>query len=511
VAHVGSYQTPPEAALSELARQLDLWPSRLAGRLFQASRQLRASRRTRREAGSEPPRVIVEPDATPAQLAAALAAAQHAGALESAVVLAERLEPALERPNCPIREVELVVEALLMCGERTRAIRCAKAHAARLASSAGGAGVLELTGLGADGLWLPDGRPHALAISRRLREGTLSAEALAEAVLRRSRSCLRYPELLLLLHSALVTCEPGRALTFLNRYWRTHGLSAATLAVKQDASAPWLGALHFPSLPPRTGPLVSVVVAARNAASTVGYALRSLLVQSYRNLEILVCDDGSDDATPDVIRAFARDPRVRLYRSPGQQGAYNVRNALIARARGELVTFQDADDLALPERIEKQVSSVQGGAAVACVANWLRIAPDGRIAFFKDSKASRLCRVSLMLRREAFDACGPFRSARFGADLELHATLCARFGAARVKRVDAPLLIGLWSAGSVTRTSGAEALENGYRSPARRSYSELVYQQLASGQSLASDAQIAERLRAFDNWIEPAPITEIGA
>jgi glycosyltransferase involved in cell wall biosynthesis len=108
-------------------------------------------------------------------------------------------------------------------------------------------------------------------------------------------------------------------------------------------------------------PLVSVVVPAYNAASTIGETLLSVLSQTYRNLEVLVVDDGSTDETAAVVQSFTgRDQRVRLIQKPNG-GVASARNAGIAASNGEFVAFIDADDLWHPTKIRKQVSVLVAG------------------------------------------------------------------------------------------------------------------------------------------------------
>jgi hypothetical protein len=120
--------------------------------------------------------------------------------------------------------------------------------------------------------------------------------------------------------------------------------------------------------------LVSVIMSAYNAADTIGYAVRSILSQSHGNIELLICDDTSTDETPAVLAELAKmDPRIRLFRSAAQQGTYNIRNDLIREARGTYVTFQDADDFAFPDRIERQLAFLKREGAAAAVAQWFRV------------------------------------------------------------------------------------------------------------------------------------------
>jgi glycosyltransferase involved in cell wall biosynthesis len=98
-------------------------------------------------------------------------------------------------------------------------------------------------------------------------------------------------------------------------------------------------------------PRLSVVIPAFNAARTLGSAIRSVLSQTDPGFELIVVDDGSTDATASVVRDHA-DPRIRLL-SQANQGLPAARNAGILAARGELVSFLDADDLWLPHYLER--------------------------------------------------------------------------------------------------------------------------------------------------------------
>ncbi len=88
-----------------------------------------------------------------------------------------------------------------------------------------------------------------------------------------------------------------------------------------------------------------------NAAETEGYAIRSVLNQTYSDLELLICDDSSADGSLAEIEKFGSDPRVRIFRSKKNQGPYNIRNALIAGANWE-------NSLRLPIRTIFRIRSV---------------------------------------------------------------------------------------------------------------------------------------------------------
>jgi glycosyltransferase involved in cell wall biosynthesis len=101
-------------------------------------------------------------------------------------------------------------------------------------------------------------------------------------------------------------------------------------------------------------PLVSVIVPAFNAATTLAEALGSALAQTYKNIEILVVDDGSTDATAAIAREFAAaDGRVSLVRR-SNGGIAAARNSGIAVSKGAYIAPLDADDLWHPTKIEKQ-------------------------------------------------------------------------------------------------------------------------------------------------------------
>jgi hypothetical protein len=78
--------------------------------------------------------------------------------------------------------------------------------------------------------------------------------------------------------------------------------------------------------------------------------------------------------------------------------------------------------------------------------------------------------VSLLAPREVFERFGPYRQARFGADTEFYEKLRASLGVDAVRLMQSPVILGLASTTSLTRSPGIEATEDGYRAPARRSY-----------------------------------------
>lgn len=111
-------------------------------------------------------------------------------------------------------------------------------------------------------------------------------------------------------------------------------------------------------------PTVSVLIAARDAAGFVGDAIGSALVQTLTDLEVIVVDDGSSDGTWNVILAAASaDRRVLPLRRTRSGGPSAARNLAIAHARGRWLAVLDADDLFLPERLERMVPLAETAGA----------------------------------------------------------------------------------------------------------------------------------------------------
>ena len=101
-------------------------------------------------------------------------------------------------------------------------------------------------------------------------------------------------------------------------------------------------------------PLISIAMPFYNAESTIAASVRSILQQSYTNWELLLCDDGSTDTSRDLARSF-RDPRIVVWGDPRRLQLGARLNDCIEHARGEYVARMDADDIAYPQRLEKQL------------------------------------------------------------------------------------------------------------------------------------------------------------
>ena len=100
--------------------------------------------------------------------------------------------------------------------------------------------------------------------------------------------------------------------------------------------------------------LISVVIPTYNRAYCIENAIRSVLAQTYSDIEVIVIDDASDDTTRQVVEKIA-DSRVRYYLREENRGAAAARNLGVSYARGSYIAFHDSDDLWLPDKLEKQM------------------------------------------------------------------------------------------------------------------------------------------------------------
>ena len=126
-------------------------------------------------------------------------------------------------------------------------------------------------------------------------------------------------------------------------------------------------------------PLVTIGILCFNAESSILNALNSALNQTYKNLEILIVDDGSTDNTIEICKKFQlNDERILLYSNKKNIGLTKSLNILINNSEGEYIARQDADDVSLPTRIQTQITTVISENLDACttrakVLNWLLI------------------------------------------------------------------------------------------------------------------------------------------
>jgi glycosyltransferase involved in cell wall biosynthesis len=198
-------------------------------------------------------------------------------------------------------------------------------------------------------------------------------------------------------------------------------------------------------------PAASVIIATYNYGRYLPGALASALGQTFRDLEVLVVDDGSTDDTQDVVLRHLGDVRLRYYRTDhvGQPAA---KNAGIRLARAPLVAFLDADDLWLPAKLERQVALFRRDPGLG-VAYTRRVVIDehGREVAYEQPAPHRgmvldalfrsngfVCFSSAVVRRAVLDDVGLFDE---GLPLAIDYDLWLRVGLRyRFDYVDEPLV-----------------------------------------------------------------------
>ncbi len=106
---------------------------------------------------------------------------------------------------------------------------------------------------------------------------------------------------------------------------------------------------------------ITIALAAFNREDTIEEAVRSILNQTYRNLDLYVVDDASTDRTSDIVRSILpEDPRLHLIQLKQNGGTYSAKNLVLKQyCKGEFYAHQDADDISWPERFETQLAYLQ--------------------------------------------------------------------------------------------------------------------------------------------------------
>lgn len=165
-------------------------------------------------------------------------------------------------------------------------------------------------------------------------------------------------------------------------------------------------------------PEVSVVMPVRNARRFLDEAVRSVLGQTFSDFEFVVLDDASDDGSAELLRGWARrDRRVRLVASPRPLGLSGSSNAVVRASRAPLVARMDADDVAHPERLARQLEVMRARPDVVLVgalsegidAEGRRVRPRDRWRLARASLFPPFPHASATFRRAAFEEVGGYR------------------------------------------------------------------------------------------------------
>jgi glycosyltransferase involved in cell wall biosynthesis len=176
--------------------------------------------------------------------------------------------------------------------------------------------------------------------------------------------------------------------------------------------------------PDNKGPHVSIILPACNSADGLPAAIESILNQTYPDFELIIVDDRSTDATPEILAGQA-DPRIVVIRHPEQQGIARACNTAFSTARGELVGFISSGDEWDRKKLEEQVAlfanlSPEYGVVYSdvweCTPAGNRAyrhtpgmdGPDLLNSYATDYQAGTLGTGPLLVRRSFLESAGPF-------------------------------------------------------------------------------------------------------
>jgi len=256
-----------------------------------------------------------------------------------------------------------------------------------------------------------------------------------------------------------------------------------------------------------TAPHVSVIIPVYNAQKYVGEAIRSIVAQTYSDLEIVVVDDASTDSSMEEVRRV-KDGRVRLVQNRVNGGQSRARNAGFEAAQGRYLALLDADDVALSDRIARQVDYLDRHPSVGLLGtsySYLDGAGGFQGAFHvPENPVSVLWRLlvsnpigtsTIMMRREVLDAAGCFDSGfAFAEDLEYWGRVALVAG---IGQIDVPLTAYRVHGGSLSGTTphaiAAEAAARAHQKNVRRLTGldvRLESLKVLAGGAPSSDAQL---------------------
>ena len=208
--------------------------------------------------------------------------------------------------------------------------------------------------------------------------------------------------------------------------------------------------------------LISVIMPVYNCEKYIEQALRSVLNQSYSNLEILICDDASNDRTLDILYSII-DPRIKIFTNEKNMGVVFTKNFLFEKANGDYFVMQDGDDYSDCDRIRLQLKEFSTDTNLAaCATNAFRISNNEKVSLFKENESRHItlkdCNPlpcipgSLMIKKEVFNTIGgldTYFSGLLAEDLYWIILIVERF---KFKYINTPLYYYRFNASSITNT-----------------------------------------------------------
>ena len=119
-------------------------------------------------------------------------------------------------------------------------------------------------------------------------------------------------------------------------------------------------------------PQVTVLLPVYNSEKYIAQAIESILNQTFRNFELLIIDDGSEDSSVKIVQSYS-DPRIRIVKNLQNLGLVQTLNRGITLIKSEYLARMDADDIALPDRLEKQLLFMQARPEVGLLGGAIQL------------------------------------------------------------------------------------------------------------------------------------------
>lgn len=191
-------------------------------------------------------------------------------------------------------------------------------------------------------------------------------------------------------------------------------------------------------------PLVSVILTTHNRNKLLRRALNSVRSQSYKNLELIVIDDGSETSVQPILKDYERSMVVRFFRNEVAKGACAARNKGIELASGEFIAGLDDDDEMMSERVEKLVDAYDDRFAFV-TSDVLHIYKNRELVWSKDKVitlqrllySNQVGNQGLIKRTRLIEVGGFDESLKAAQDYDLWVRLCKKYGP--IKNIQVPL------------------------------------------------------------------------
>lgn len=288
---------------------------------------------------------------------------------------------------------------------------------------------------------------------------------------------LKTPEFYIAIANSLLGLDHEEWLKSLNKYLSFYELDSLNFSDKEliDTKNYFLK-LKSLNLSENFGPLVTVCMSCYNAERYVEHAVRSILRQTYKNIELILFNDKSTDNTLSILKKLEKeDDRIKLFDNPVNQGTYISRNHAFQIAQGEFFTILDADDYALPQRIARQVQHLECNPNhIGVITEWIRVFIDGKVQFkdWQGGGYQHEAIATLMVRtKHCKKKAGYWDSVRFAADTEYKYRLQKIFGIENLPLLNLPTVLSLSHDESLTNdpVTGINTVKKGL-SPTRIAY-----------------------------------------